>query len=802
VALVISNSAYANAADVLPGARRDGKTMQSALESVGFRVTPLQDATKAQMESAVRAFQRELRNAGPTGVGFFYYAGHGTADRRRQDNFLLPVDIESVSAPDIDSRGLGVRWITDLLRLGDPRSAIVVAIDACRSTSAARSRGSGVGTTAQMDLIAPDEITDRGFLVAYSTSKGQAASDAPDFADALARRLATRGLTLDQVFEQTRQEVADKTRVQVPAFRSSLVEKVCLAGCDEAPRANALATLKTAVAERATGDVGQADAIRQLTREGRSLSGFDLMGLHLKGGELDKTDFSAAEMQGVNLDEARLHGARLAQAQMAFATLKGARAAQADARETRMYFVDAAGADFSGLDAERSHWRAASLVGANFRGARLQGASFMLADLRDADFRGADLRGAFFIGAVVTGARFDQAMLANTDFTGAVGDASQFSPAQRAALCATENARARGFRVQLVKVTPSTRYASGKDFQDLRNEYALLGPGLSQLDRCQPRTLLPAGVTTVYKGAAHEEVAEAMTIALPAELLDRAGRQRQYLDRADSTLKMLNAASKAGPFIRVPGQHHQRLLVALQANVSKTKLQSTATLDGDAMTLYMLRFQPDSIAADDWAQMAGHWAQKEANGIEWIRRNLGNQWPLFFPPGTSASELAPEHVEVFRRWTLQRAREYPARVTMDHVHFGQLRHIVMNAGNSAAPEGPVARPIRVLIQERGVPKVSAAQQSPLDPASTYLGAANGGWGGGGAVIRLPRAADDYALRLRPQDVAAAQNDSLGLRMTLEVRGMHVMKGVKQALQILDAEIMGMELLDSSGQPIR
>lgn len=803
IGLVIANGNYANPSEALNGARRDGQTLKQALEKVGFRVTFVENATKPQMEAAIKAFQRALRDGGPTAVGFLYYAGHGSADSSRTDNYLLPVDIHTINSPQISILGVGVRWITDLLRAGDPRPAIAVVVDACRSVAVDPSRGGpsqSARATPMSDLIEPDELPDHGYLIAFSTSKGRVASDDGRYAESLAAKIGAAGLTLDQVFEQVRQEVATRPPHQLPTSRSTLVEKVCLAGCEGVAKSDSLAVLKTAVAERAAGDVGQIDAIRQLTRERKSLSGFDLKGLYLKSGELDKVDFSAAELHGVNLDDARLQGAQFSQAHLAFATLRGTRAVQADAREARMYFVDAERADFSESNAQRSNWRAASLPGASFRGAKLQGASFMLADLRNADFRGADLSGAFFIGAVVTGAKFDQAVLANTDFTGAVGDAQQFSPTQQAALCATENNR--GFRVKLVRVTKSARFKSGEEYDNLAEEYVSLGRGLSQLDRCQPRSVLPAGGTTVWKGPNHEEIAGEMAIHLPSELLDRAGRQRQYVDRMGATVAMLNAARETGPSVQVRGERYRRLLTALQGNVSNVKLESAATLDGDAMTMFMLRFQLDSMPDKHWAQMAEHWAAKEAGGLESLRRNYRNHWPLFFPPGTSPSELAPEHVELFKRWTLQRARAYPLKVVLEDRHVSQLRHAVLQAGNQTPGDAVIMRPLRAFIQEKGAPRFSPALAPLMNPASTYLSAAQGGWSDGGSVIRLQRLADAYEMPVSPRAVAAAQNETLGLRMMLEVRGRHTVKAGTEAISVLDAEVSELQLLGADGLPIR
>lgn len=803
IGLVIANAAYAQAGESLPGARRDGRTVKDALEQVGFRVTLVVDATKPQMEASIKAFQRALRDAGPTAVGLIYYAGHGSADSARSDNYLLPVDIDSIASPEIASRGLGVRWITDLLRLGDPRPAVAVVIDACRSVAPEPGRGAASprGSAARaMHMIEPDELPDRGYLVAFSTSQGLVASDSGHFAEALAAKLVSRGLTLDQVFEQVRQDVATRTK-QLPTFRSTLVAKVCLGGCEAAARTDALAVLKAAIAERGVGDVGQIAAIQQLTRDGRSLAGFDLQGLHLKGGGLAKVDFSAAELQGANLDEAKLQDANLARAQLGLATLRGTQATRIDARETRMYLVDATGADFSQAQAERSNWRAATLRGASFRGARLQGASFMLADLREADFRGADLRGTFFIGAWLTGARFDDAQLANSDFGDAVGDAKMFTPAQQAALCATESGR--GSRMRLVRVARSARYASGKEFETLLDEFFYLGRGLSLLERCAPRSVLPAGADTVT-GHEREEVSAEMSLHLPAELLDKVDRERQFVERLKATAAQLNAARKDGPWVKVRGARHASLLAALQRNVGQVKLESSAVFDGEAFTLFQLRLDPEGIADEHWRPMAMQWVEREAHRLANQPSGLFNQWPPFFPPGTSPTELAPEHVDTFKRWTLNRARAFPNRVALISAHLAQVRHALVQLQPPTDGEAAVLRPLRAYVLDTGgAPQVPPPMAALLERPATYLlGVRNsGGWSHGGAVIRLPRPLDSYEMRVSRRAIEQARNDSPGLRLTLEMRAMRTLRTGANTLAVLDADIIDMQLLGADGQAI-
>jgi uncharacterized caspase-like protein len=51
-----------------------------ALESLGFKVTRLQDLSYRAMDAAIKRYADELRRAGAGATGFFYYSGHGAAN--------------------------------------------------------------------------------------------------------------------------------------------------------------------------------------------------------------------------------------------------------------------------------------------------------------------------------------------------------------------------------------------------------------------------------------------------------------------------------------------------------------------------------------------------------------------------------------------------------------------------------------------------------------------------------------------------------------------------------------------------
>lgn len=558
VGLVIANSSYPRAADVLSGPLRDGNTIKTALEKVNFRVTLVQDANKEQLRAAVLSFQKAVRAAGPTGIGLLYYAGHGAANRGADDNYLIPVDVSNVATADVAAQGVGVRWIVEQMQLLDERPAIVVVIDACRTTTADGVGGRGGAAAERLPiptLIEPDEPS-RGYLVAFSTSGGAPASDGGHYADALAERLTSRGITLDQVFEQVRQQVAEHSR-QLPIFRSALVEKVCLVNCGGAAGTDALATLNRAIEMRASGDVGQVAAVEELTRAGKSFSGLDMQGLFLASAGLDKAVLTETELDGANLAQASLANADLSRAHLAFAKLKDARLTGANVQEALFYLAEADGADLSESNAAQSNWRGASLRNANFRNANLRAASLMLADLRGADFRGADLRGAFLIGALVEGARFDQALIENTDLSSALGSADQFSRQQQGQLCASEPSRV--FRVILMEVTKSDRFAGGEEFRNMLELSVFMRGGLQDLERCRQRTQFPAGGATIWSRLDVETISEYMSVRFSYDLLGKGGRRKEWMNRTTAYIRMLNAAHENDSRVQVTSARRREL---------------------------------------------------------------------------------------------------------------------------------------------------------------------------------------------------------------------------------------------------
>jgi Caspase domain len=100
LALLIGNATYnAKVGGTLKNPHNDAAAVGRALESVGFKITVVKDATRRDVLSEVRAFAERLAQEGPEAIGFFYYSGHGISRPEDRANYLIPAISETPKAP-------------------------------------------------------------------------------------------------------------------------------------------------------------------------------------------------------------------------------------------------------------------------------------------------------------------------------------------------------------------------------------------------------------------------------------------------------------------------------------------------------------------------------------------------------------------------------------------------------------------------------------------------------------------------------------------------------------------------------
>jgi hypothetical protein len=165
VALVIGNGQYQNHV-VLINPPNDASDIAAALQKDDFTVTLLTDASRKDMEQAVRSFGNSLKN--PEAVGLFYYSGHGA--QAEGVNYLIPVDADIQDADELAYNAVDVESILAKMRSAGNKFNIVV-LDACRDNpfpGASRSAEKGL---AVVKIKVPES------MIVYATDPGSTASD-------------------------------------------------------------------------------------------------------------------------------------------------------------------------------------------------------------------------------------------------------------------------------------------------------------------------------------------------------------------------------------------------------------------------------------------------------------------------------------------------------------------------------------------------------------------------------------------------------------------------------------------------
>jgi hypothetical protein len=225
VALIIGNSNYSKA-DTLPQLKNptnDARDIAEALKSHGFsNVSLVVDANYRTMREAITKFGDELKKAGPTAVGLFYYAGHGVQDSGH--NYLVPLGTQLGTPKDLEFEAVDAQRV--LAYMEDAGNAVnIIILDACRDNpfpvlNKFRSAAAPAAGLAQMR--APS-----GSFIAFAAAEGQRASDGDGrnglFTQQFLQSLRDPDSNIDAVFTRVTATVSDKTgKAQVPWRNSSL----------------------------------------------------------------------------------------------------------------------------------------------------------------------------------------------------------------------------------------------------------------------------------------------------------------------------------------------------------------------------------------------------------------------------------------------------------------------------------------------------------------------------------------------------------------------------------------------------
>ncbi len=206
VALVIGNASYAHAPS-LANPLNDANDMGAALERLGFSVTELPNASRAELWDGLQKFSLA---ASASEMAVVFYAGHGIEVDKR--NFLIPVDARLLSDADVEFEAVPLDLLSRAVERA--RGLRLIVLDACRDnpfavamqrSGATRSIGRGLGR------VEPSGET----LVAYAAKEGTVAADGEGrnspYTTALLAHLEEPGLEVGLMFRKVRDAVLATT---------------------------------------------------------------------------------------------------------------------------------------------------------------------------------------------------------------------------------------------------------------------------------------------------------------------------------------------------------------------------------------------------------------------------------------------------------------------------------------------------------------------------------------------------------------------------------------------------------------
>jgi formylglycine-generating enzyme required for sulfatase activity len=198
-ALVIGNGNYTGITK-LNNPVNDANDIAAALQSLGFTVEKLVDASREQMEGAVLKLKKRLE-ASNNAYGFFFYAGHGVQSGGL--NYLIPVGADIPTENSLRDRAFSVQWALDELNEAG-NSLNVIVLDACRDNPYSWKRSGSRGLTVVGSQ--PSES-----IIVYATGAGSTAADGTGknglFTGNLLNNLKKPGLEVTEVFRLTMGDV-------------------------------------------------------------------------------------------------------------------------------------------------------------------------------------------------------------------------------------------------------------------------------------------------------------------------------------------------------------------------------------------------------------------------------------------------------------------------------------------------------------------------------------------------------------------------------------------------------------------
>ena len=213
-ALLIANSKYSQFGG-LANTDSDAQKLAKVLNSLGFQVTILKNASKEQMLDALKDFEAKVR--GTNAIAFFHYGGHGVQVEGK--NYLIPADAEIPDERRVSTRAVDLDEVIAVLDSAKPKASVLV-VDACRHNplpaTATRSATRGLAVVGRKP---------KNSVIIYAAEAGNEAFDGL-FTPILAENLQEHSdKSLNQIMQKVRAEVFERSKgAQTPGEYNQLFE--------------------------------------------------------------------------------------------------------------------------------------------------------------------------------------------------------------------------------------------------------------------------------------------------------------------------------------------------------------------------------------------------------------------------------------------------------------------------------------------------------------------------------------------------------------------------------------------------
>lgn len=213
-ALLIANSKYSQFGG-LANTDSDAQKLAKVLNSLGFQVSILKNASKEQMLDALKDFEAKVR--GTNAIAFFHYGGHGVQVEGK--NYLIPADAEIPDERRVSTRAVDLDEVIAVLDSAKPKASVLV-VDACRHNplpaTATRSATRGLAVVGRKP---------KNSVIIYAAEAGNEAFDGL-FTPILAENLQEHSdKSLNQIMQKVRAEVFERSKgAQTPGEYNQLFE--------------------------------------------------------------------------------------------------------------------------------------------------------------------------------------------------------------------------------------------------------------------------------------------------------------------------------------------------------------------------------------------------------------------------------------------------------------------------------------------------------------------------------------------------------------------------------------------------